>query len=84
MRLPLLLFFIIALVGLLHWQFPYALSGTDRQMRLVYLVLLALVIGGRSRLFSRTSRQRKLRDMLLWIGIMLLLMLMYNLRKYVI
>jgi aspartyl protease family protein len=80
MRIWLLVFFAIGLMLLLKWQFPYAASDTDQQLRIVYLIAMLILIGGGSRLLSRMTLSQAARDMFLWLAIILLLVFGYSFR----
>jgi len=54
---------------------------TSQQMRILYLVLLLVVIAGRSWLIRRMPRREALHALLWWFGIMVFLMLAYNIYK---
>lgn len=67
------------LVMVLMWKFPYMAGNTDRNMHLLYLVLLIALIGSGGA-FSRISFTKGLRDAAIWLGILLLIALAYSYR----
>ena len=75
-----LFLFITGVLLLLYWQFPYAVITVDEKLRILYLVLLLMLIGGGSGMARRIQRRQVVRDMLLWLGIILLLVLGYSFR----
>lgn len=81
MRLALLLFFIVGLLVLLAWQFPYAVGTVDEKMRIVYLVSVLLLVGGGSGMLRRVSKRQAMRDAALWLGIIVALVLGYSFRN---
>lgn len=69
----------VLLVMLLMWQYPYAAGNTDRNMSILYLVLMIALVGS-SGMFSRISGSRALRDAAIWLGIILLIAFAYSFR----
>ncbi len=82
--MPRFLIFLIALsafLGFLFWHFPYAIkSGDDKASLLYSVLLLVLVAGGGIVHFKREQLPETLRNIALWLGIILVLMLGYSYR----
>jgi len=71
---------VIAVVGLLIWRFPYALSGTEDRMNLVYLLLVLLLVAG-SVFYRGFKIRQSLRHIAIWIGIACVLGIGYGFRN---
>ena len=63
-------------VAILLWIFRADIAS-GQQLRAVYLLLLLVLVGGRSRLFRNRNPYYIARDTFIWLGIILLLMLAY-------
>ncbi len=79
MRFWWLLAALALLVMFLMWQYPYMAGNTDRNIRILYLVLMVALIGSSGGL-SRLPMNRMARDALLWLAIILLIALGYSFR----
>ncbi len=79
MRFGIILAGILALVLLLKWQFPYAAAAPDQWLRVLYLGLLLVLIGG-SWTMRRANVGQSARYALIWFGIVMALVLAYSFR----
>lgn len=78
MPLALLVFCLVFLLLVLRLVFPDAVVTTDEALRITYLVLMLLLIGGMSGMVRRTPRKKQMEFALLWFAIVVALMMGYR------
>jgi aspartyl protease family protein len=71
---------LIALICLLLWQFPYAISSSDDKGNVIYMLLLIILLGSSALLHYRGRVGELLRHSVLWILILLVIVAGYSYR----
>jgi len=69
---------VLALVVFLAWQFPYAISGTEDKMQLLYSVTLLLMVGGGIAARRHFATSETLKYAAIWLVIILGIVLGYS------